>query len=183
MSRTNLELSISAMTTKLEGIQRMLSPIFLVKFSFIKFVLILTIINTTTANAAGGINIDTSNGFAIHGYDPVAYFVSAKALEGNPALTYKFEGNKWMFVNQTNKLAFIANPEAYIPQYGGHCAYAASKNKIADSDPYAWTVHDNKLYLNYSIATRSTWLQERDTNILKANENWPELAKKLRTNK
>ncbi len=45
MGRTNLDVSIFAMTTKLEVTQRMLSPIFWVKFGFIKFAVILTIIS------------------------------------------------------------------------------------------------------------------------------------------
>ena len=101
--------------------------------------------------AAGDINVDTSNGLAIHGYDPVAYFVSNKPAEGKPELIYEYQGNKWAFVNDTNKQAFIANPDAYIPQYGGHCAFAASQNAIANTDPYAWAIHNKKLYLNYSI--------------------------------
>ena len=143
-------------------------------------VLCLLLLFNSSVFAKGGINIDSSNGLAIHGYDPVAYFVSAKPLEGKPAFIYENQGNKWTFANEKNKQAFIASPNAYIPQYGGHCAYAASKNAIANTDPYAWTIHNKKLYLNYSIGTRTIWLPDRDANIIKADGYWPDLAKKVK---
>ncbi len=140
---------------------------------------LLVFINSSVF-AVGGINIDSSNGLAIHGYDSVSYFISAEPQEGKPAFIYEYQGNKWAFSNEKNKQAFIANPDAYIPQYGGHCAYAASKNAIANTDPYAWTIHNKKLYLNYSIGTRTIWLPERDANIIKADKYWPELSKKVK---
>lgn len=88
------------------------------------FTLLLTTISTPVL-AAGDINVVSSNGLAIHGYDPVAYFVSGEPQEGIAAYSYEFEGTKWAFVNEENKQAFIANPDA-------------------------WTIHDGKLYLNYS---------------------------------
>ena len=143
------------------------------------FTVILTTISASVL-AAGNINVDSSNGLAIHGYDPVAYFVSGEPREGIAAYSYEFEGTKWAFVNEENKQAFIANPDAYIPQYGGHCAYAASKNSIANTDPYAWTIHDGKLYLNYSKGVRTLWSLSRDSNIDKANGYWPELARTIK---
>jgi YHS domain-containing protein len=143
------------------------------------FTLLLTTISTPVL-AAGDINVVSSNGLAIHGYDPVAYFVSGEPQEGIAAYSYEFEGTKWAFVNEENKQAFIANPDAYNPQYGGHCAYAASKNSIANTDPYAWTIHDGKLYLNYSKGVRTLWNLSRDSNIVKVDGYWPELARTIK---
>ena len=135
---------------------------------------------STSVLALGDINVDVRNGFAIDGYDPVAYFVSAEPQKGNPKFAYEHQGNQWLFANQANKQAFIADPDAYIPQYGGYCAYAASRGYIADIDPYAWTIFNKKLYLNYNIPTRSIWLRARDNNIIRADNNWPELSKQVK---
>lgn len=130
--------------------------------------------------AAGGVNIDSDSGFAIKGYDPVAYFVSEEAQKGSQEFVHEYESNRWAFANAKNKQAFIADPEAYLPQYGGHCAYAASKNSIAGIDPDAWTAHNGKLYLNYSKTVRGLWRLSRDSNIEKADGFWPELAKQVK---
>jgi len=140
----------------------------------------LIILFNSTVFAVGGININSSNGLAIHGFDPVAYFVESKAIEGKPEFIVEYQGNKWAFFNQQNKQAFIKKPNDYIPQYGGHCAFAASKNALANTDPYAWTVHNKKLYLNYSKGVRDTWKSDRDANILQADSYWPELSKQVK---
>ena len=129
--------------------------------------------------AANGVNIDSSNGLAIHGYDPVAYFTDSKAIEGKKEFTVEYLSNKWVLSSAVNKQAFLANPESYIPQYGGFCAFAASQNAIANTDPYAWTIHNKKLFLNYSIGTRGIWLKDKEKLIIDADRNWPELLKQV----
>ena len=134
---------------------------------------------STPLSATNGININSSNGLAIHGYDPVAYFTESKAVEGKQEFTIDYQGNQWAFSNEKNKQSFLSNPDSYIPQFGGYCAYAASKNAIANTDPFAWTIHNKKLFLNYSIGTRELWLKEKDANIVAADGYWPTLMKKI----
>ena len=68
---------------------------------------------------------------------------------------------------------FDADPEKFAPQYGGYCAYAVSKGATAPTDPNAWTVYDDKLYLNFSTDVRSIWQEDKPGNIAKADANWP----------
>lgn len=147
---------------------------------FLGAITTLIISLSAPAFAKGDVFVN-GKGVAIKGYDTVAYFVSSKPLKGNAEFSHAHAGNTWLFANAANKKAFIANPTAYIPQYGGHCAYAASKNSIAPTDPEAWTVRDGKLYLNYSKSVRSKWLPNAAKNIIKADKNWPALAKKVKT--
>lgn len=139
------------------------------------------IISLSVPAFAKGDVLVSGKSLAIKGYDPVSYFVSSKAQKGVKEFSHVHAGNTWMFANAANKNAFIANPVSYLPQYGGHCAYAASRNTVAPSDPKAWTVRDNKLYLNFSKTVRSTWLPGIKQNIVKSDRNWPSLAKKVRT--
>ena len=60
---------------------------------------------------------------------------------------------------------FSQNPEKYIPQYGGYCAYAASQGARADIDPIAWRIIDNKLYLNYDLRVQKIWASNLDEYI------------------
>lgn len=141
-------------------------------------ILILISINHSVW-AKNGVNTKPATGPAIHGYDPVAYFVSGGPQRGAEAFSYNYKGVTWRFSNEENKQSFIESPEAYIPQYGGHCAYAASRNYIADVDPKAWTIDSGKLYLNYSLSVRKKWLGDQKSNITKANGFWPELVNKV----
>ena len=140
----------------------------------------LVISLSAPAFAKGDVFVN-NNGVAIKGYDTVAYFVSNKPQKGNQAFSHSYAGNTWLFANAANQKAFMANPAAYIPQYGGHCAFAASKNSVAPVDPKAWTIRDGKLFLNYSLTVREIWLPNVANNIVKANQNWPALANKVKT--
>ena len=144
-------------------------------------IFIMMIISFSLPAFAKGDVFVNSKGVAIRGYDPVAYFVSAEAQKGKKEFSHVHAGNTWRFANQANKDAFISNPIAYLPQYGGHCAFAASKGSIASTDPKAWTIRDGKLYLNYSISVRKRWLRNVAENIVKADANWPTLSKKVKT--
>lgn len=128
--------------------------------------------------AANGVNTDSS-GVAIQGYDTVAYFTQSKAVKGNSQFVAEHNGTKWYFSSAANKQAFTANPTAYLPQYGGYCAFAASRNAIAPIDPEAWTIHNNKLYLNFSVTVRETWSEDISGNISAADDNWPSLIKQV----
>ena len=114
-------------------------------------------------------------GQAIRGYDAVAYFTEGKPVEGKSAFQADWMGASWRFSSQANLELFKAAPESYAPQYGGYCAYAVSKGYTASIDPKAWTIHDGKLYLNYSKGVRKQWSQDIPTNIQKAEANWPAL--------
>ncbi len=110
---------------------------------------------------------------AINGYDPVAYFTEGKPVKGKSAHTFDYKGAAWKFSSEQNKQAFMDSPEKYTPQYGGYCSYAVANGTTASTDPDAWTIHDGKLYLNYSISVRAKWSEDIPGNIRKANAHWP----------
>lgn len=114
-----------------------------------------------------------SNGVAINGYDPVAYFTQAMPVRGDATYTATWDGAEWRFSSEENKQLFEANPERYAPQYGGYCAFAVASGYTAKTDPDAWSVVDDKLYLNFNKRIRSRWLRDVPGNIAKGDANWP----------
>ncbi len=120
-----------------------------------------------------------SQGPAIEGYDSVAYFTEKKPIQGRPDLSYEWQGASWYFSTPENRELFIAAPEKYAPQYGGHCAFGMANDVYASGDPHYWRIEDNKLYLNTNRFAH--WLFERDMpgKIKLADQNWPEKMKKL----
>lgn len=113
-------------------------------------------------------------GVGAAGYDVVSYF-SGMPAEGNDAFTSEWKGVKWRFASAANMKTFEASPKKYAPQYGGYCAYAVSQGYTAKGDPEAWTVHDGKLFLNYSKSVRATWAKDIPGHISAGNANWPKV--------
>jgi len=112
---------------------------------------------------------------AIKGYDPVAYFESNKAIEGKNEITTTYNNAVYSFSSEKNKALFLKNPAQYEPQYGGYCAYGMSNGYKAPIQPEAFTIVDNKLYLNYNLKVKELWLKEQSQRIEKANMNWEKL--------
>ncbi len=113
------------------------------------------------------------DGVAINGYDPVAYFMQSEPVEGMAEFGFDWNGATWRFASAANRAAFATDPAAYAPRYGGYCAYAVSQGYTATTDPDAWTVHDGKLYLNYSRRVRRIWLRDIPGHVAAADANWP----------
>lgn len=112
-------------------------------------------------------------GTAIDGTDPVAYFTEGRPVEGSSEFTHEWNGAKWRFSSAENRDKFIADPEAYAPQYGGYCAWAVSQGYTASTDPNAWRIVDGKLYLNYNTSVQEKWEKDIPSHIQSADGNWP----------
>lgn len=113
------------------------------------------------------------DGIAIRGTDPVAFFTQMGPVQGSAEHAVMWNGTTWHFASAQNLETFMADPEAYAPQYGGYCAYAASQGYVASSVPEAWTVYEGKLYLNFSLGVRRRWERDIPGHIAMADDNWP----------
>ena len=97
------------------------------------------------------------------GYDVTAYFSEGKPVKGKEKFKTRYMGADWLFANEENLAAFIAAPEKYAPQYGGYCAWAVAQGGTASGDPLLWTVHNDKLYLNYNESINERWSADMPT--------------------
>lgn len=114
-----------------------------------------------------------TDGIAIRGTDPVAYFDGNGPVPGTSDHRLMWKGATWQFASADNMSAFETNPEAFAPVFGGYCAYAASLGYLAPTSPDAWTVYEDKLYLNANLRARELWLRDVPGNIAKGEANWP----------
>ena len=127
-------------------------------------------------------NINLKNGYAAEGYDVVAYFNNT-AIKGDKNIIYTYKDVKYSFSSNENLETFKKNPEMYVPQFGGYCAYAiAVNNEKVSINPKTFQVLDDKLYLFYNswgVNTLEKWMDEGPEELLKqANSNWNNLLKK-----
>lgn len=140
-----------------------------------KLILMLFIVMASAQISAQ--NQYLKNGVAVQGYDVVAYFESNKPIEGKSDIKTAYNNATYFFSSENNKALFLKNPEKYVPQYGGYCAYGTSENHLSPTDPQAFTIVDDKLYLNYNLKVKELWSKDREERIVKANKNWETLKK------
>lgn len=119
-----------------------------------------------------------AEGKAIGGYDPVAYFTEKKPVKGKEEFKSVYQDAEWYFSSATNKELFDENPQFYAPQYGGYCAFGVAGGYKAKISPDAWTVVNNKLYLNYNQNVQKNWIKDQSEMIKKADSNWITVKKK-----
>lgn len=148
---------------------------FLYRFTFIFFFLILSLV-TIVADEGTKLN-SGSDGILISGYDVVAYFTEGRAVKGDSRYTLEYSGITLHFASEENRALFAEEPERYLPQYGGYCAYGLVKNKLFRIEPDQFTIHKGKLYLNYNSSIRKRWLKRLDSYIKSADENWEKLGR------
>jgi hypothetical protein len=124
------------------------------------------------------VNVLAGQRIAIHGYDPVAYFVDGGPRKGRPDLVVEHAGARWLFSSEANKARFAAEPEKYMPVYGGYCAYGVAQGYLVKIDPAAWAIVAGRLYLNYDRSVAETWRKDVPGHVKKADQNWPRLIGK-----
>ena len=135
-------------------------------------IVVLMSMTATLAQAQHAV-VFTTDGIAIKGYDVVAFFKEMKPVRGIDSLTYTYMDARWLFSSRKNMEAFKANPEQYMPQYGGYCAYGTADGHEAPTEIETWTIVDGKLYFNYNQQVKDLWMKDQRGLIQKANMQWP----------
>ncbi len=141
--------------------------------SFLAAMSVLLLITgaAAAAEAPQHINVD-ADGYSIDRYDPVAYFTAGRPVRGKAELHADYRGAKYSFSSTSNRDLFLANPDKYVPQYGGFCAYGAAHGGKSEVDPEVWEIVDGKLYLMISGGTMSVWQTKKNTYIQMADKAW-----------
>ena len=122
---------------------------------------------------------NTKKGYAVNGYDVVSYF-DGNPSEGKKEFNTVYDGTEFKFYNLENLNRFKKNPTAYLPKYGGYCAYAVAVNgKKVNVDPETYEIRDGKLYLFYNKGKNNTlqfWLNESPNKLKsQADKNWEKI--------
>lgn len=123
------------------------------------------------------INLD-STGVAIEGYDPVAYFTESKAVKGLSGIRSTHAGATYHFATAEHRQLFESDPDRFIPQFGGYCAYAASINTISPVDPEYWEIVEGRLLLQHNQKAWDLWHKDAKVNLVKADRNWPGIVER-----
>ncbi|MCR9197688.1 MAG: hypothetical protein NXI04_03495 [Planctomycetaceae bacterium] len=124
------------------------------------------------------VNTSGRSRVAMSGCDPVAFFTMKKPVHGDFQITSRHGGAIYFFASKQHKAMFDGNPTKYAPQCGGYCAFGVSVGALFPVDINTWQVRNDKLYLNLNPQILKMFNSNIDTNIDKADRNWPGLVAK-----
>lgn len=119
---------------------------------------------------------DYVTGMAVGGYDPLSYFLAAKAEAGDERFQYLWHGVTWQFTSEANLLAFKRTPSVYAPRYAGYDPYAISNGILSQGLPSIWLIEGGQLYLFHNQVNKYLWSENRKKLNQKIEKNWQELS-------
>ncbi|MBS1667030.1 MAG: YHS domain protein [Bacteroidetes bacterium] len=123
-------------------------------------------------------NFNLTDGIAIKGWDPIAYFAN-KPEKGSPRFALFYDGVTYYFSSDANRELFKKSPSRYEPQYGGWCAYAMGKDGTkVEVDPETFKIINGKLFLFYNQFFNNTlksWNKDETNLHQHADANWQKL--------
>jgi YHS domain-containing protein len=118
---------------------------------------------------------------ALEGYCPVAYFAVNKPVRGVPEFASTHNGVTYHFVNADAKKAFDAEPEKYVPAYGGWCAFGMAVSDKFPVDPTNFKIVDGRLMLflkNKNVDALKLWNDGNEKDFVKkADAHWKTVTK------
>lgn len=135
---------------------------------FITLLCLLVLIN----NAVAETQVFAVNNIALGGVDVVAYFTEQTPTLGKQRFSTQWRGVNWQFANQQHLSQFKSNPLRYAPQFGGFCSLTTAHGASIPSNPKAWAIHNERLYLFVFESARDTWLMNPNQLIERAESQW-----------
>lgn len=118
------------------------------------------------------INTD-ANRVAVAGFDVVAYYLIGKAVPGDSSHEVVHGGARYWFSTAEHAHLFRLDPDAYLPTYGGYCAFGVATGKKIDVDPQSWDIVNGKLYLHLDRGIQVVWQRKYTKYIAVADRIWP----------
>ena len=110
----------------------------------------------------------------LKGHDVVAYFTQGRHALGLAQHSSLYQEVTFRFASAEHKALFDANPQKYLPQYGGYCAdglvYAIPWGGDADT----WRIDDGKLYIFGGASSKDAFELDVARNRQLADKYWAE---------
>lgn len=137
-------------------------------------IFMLVAIGQTSAQSETMFSVNEQN-IAVSGYDVVSYFTANKAMKGSESYQATHEGATFYFSSKKNLKTFKKDPNKYVPQYGGYCAYAVAKGGKYPVNPETFKIVEGRLFLFYNkdgTNTLTLWNKDEATFLKAADASW-----------
>ncbi len=96
----------------------------------------------------------------VSGYSPVSYLARNRAEPGSPLHRAEHAGVTYFFTDASQVKAFKADPDRYLPAYGGYCAFGCSVDSKFVPDPTSFEIIGGRTHLflkNEEVDARQLW--------------------------
>ena len=103
----------------------------------------------------------TGERVALRGTDGVALALGLGVTDGQAKFSHVHDGVAYYFASPDTRDAFAADPAAYLPQYGGYCAFGVAVGKKLDANPRYADIVDAKLYLFLDAAAFAAYEEDK----------------------
>lgn len=123
--------------------------------------------------------VNRFSGLAIEGFDPIAYFVDGRAVQGLEDFEAWQGGAVWRFHNEGNRASFVAHPEIYGPQFGGYDPIDIARGVTVAGNPRFWIVAGDRLFLFSREESRAAFAANPGRYLHQAELRWPALEQRL----
>ncbi|WP_411820359.1 YHS domain-containing (seleno)protein [Hyphococcus formosus] len=135
------------------------------------------------AFAADEYNVSSGNTLSgsplgVHGVDTVVLSKFGAVTDGNASHAVVYDGVSYYFSTKKTAKLFEADPQSYLPQYGGFCAFAVALGKKLDGDPRYADIVDGKLYLFVNDEIFRKYKKNPGKIIKDAERKWPNIRGK-----
>ncbi|WP_370263131.1 YHS domain-containing (seleno)protein [Limnobacter sp.] len=141
--------------------------------------LVLTGCSAMTAqNPSSGLSpvnaaaMDDSPRVMLFGADVVAYFTQNAYVQGQPGIKSTYKDVDFYFSTPEHKAQFDAQPEQYLPQYGGYCANGIMFGIPWGGNAQDFRVVDGKLYIFGGEVSQAAFELDLQQNIALADGYW-----------
>jgi hypothetical protein len=123
--------------------------------------------------------VDHYSGLAISGFDPVAYFTDGQPLPGKGEFEQVVAGAAWRFRSEGNRAAFAADPDVYMPRFGGYDPVGVARGVAVAGNPLLWVISGQRLYLFYTEETRTQFSNNSERTSATADRGWKSIHRSL----
>ena len=108
----------------------------------------------------------------LKGYDPVAYFTDGKPIPGKVEIAAQHEGLDYRFVNEDHRKLFLADPEHYVPKYGGFCAQGAAYALMFGGEAEKFQIINDRLFIYGDQGAIDAWNSSPKKHLEYAERYW-----------
>jgi hypothetical protein len=123
--------------------------------------------------------INRNTGYAISGFDPVAYFADGGPQAGQSPHEMVYDGALWRFRNEGNLNAFKLHPNVDEPLFGGYDPIEVARSRPVAGRPGIWAVVGSRLVLFSTPNNRTLLLASPRSWLSQAETSWPDLRQQL----
>jgi len=114
---------------------------------------------------------------ALAGYSPVSYIEHHAAEPGSAEFAAEHDGVTYFFTSNEQLSAFKADPDMYLPAYGGWCAFGMAVEDHFPINPHSFKIVDGRLMLflhNDEVNALDLWNEDEAGSKQKADAFWNE---------